>query len=78
MSKNMTIIDPSTDSVAATIQLIGWPETAISDGIGQNLFSAVGFAFLLQAATSRQVQKFRFNPSKSLQCHKKILQVGVI
>jgi len=55
MSKNMTIIDPSTDSVDATIQIIGWPETATSDGIGQNLFTAVGFAFPLQAATSRQV-----------------------
>jgi len=51
----MTIIEPSTDRVAATIQLIGWPEAATSDGIGQNLFSAVEFAFPLQAARSRQV-----------------------
>ncbi|MDN3656752.1 YncE family protein [Ferruginibacter paludis] len=35
MSKNMTVIDPSTDSVAATIQLTGWPETATSDGTGK-------------------------------------------
>ena len=35
MSKNMTVIDPSTDSVAATIQLTGWPETATSDGMGK-------------------------------------------
>jgi DNA-binding beta-propeller fold protein YncE len=33
--KNMTIIDPSTDQVAATIQLTGWPETAVSDGKGK-------------------------------------------
>ena len=35
MSKNMTVIDPSTDSVVATIQLTGWPETATSDGVGK-------------------------------------------
>ncbi|MDN3654031.1 YncE family protein [Ferruginibacter paludis] len=35
MSKNMTVIDPSTNSVAATIQLTGWPETATSDGVGK-------------------------------------------
>lgn len=34
MSKNMTVIDPITDSVVATIQLTGWPETAVSDGKG--------------------------------------------
>jgi DNA-binding beta-propeller fold protein YncE len=34
MSKNMTVIDPSADSVVATIQLSGWPETAVSDGKG--------------------------------------------
>jgi DNA-binding beta-propeller fold protein YncE len=34
MSKNMTVIDPSTDRVVATIQLTGWPETAVSDGKG--------------------------------------------
>src|SRR5579862_1404524 len=33
-SKNMTVIDPVTDSVVATIQLTGWPETAVSDGKG--------------------------------------------
>jgi DNA-binding beta-propeller fold protein YncE len=32
--KSMTIIDPSNDKVAATIQLTGWPETAVSDGKG--------------------------------------------
>jgi DNA-binding beta-propeller fold protein YncE len=32
--KNMTVIDPSTDQVTATIQLTGWPETAVSDGKG--------------------------------------------
>jgi DNA-binding beta-propeller fold protein YncE len=31
----MTVIDPSTDQVAATIQLTGWPETAVSDGKGK-------------------------------------------
>ena len=35
MSKNMTVIDPVTDKVAATIQLSGWPETATSDGAGK-------------------------------------------
>ncbi len=35
MSKNMTVIDPFTDSVVATIQLTGWPETAVSDGKGK-------------------------------------------
>ncbi len=34
MSKNMTVIDPSADTVTATIQLTGWPETAVSDGKG--------------------------------------------
>ena len=27
-SKNMTVIDPTTDQAVATIQLTGWPETA--------------------------------------------------
>ncbi len=34
MSKNMTVIDPTADTVFATIQLSGWPETAVSDGKG--------------------------------------------
>ena len=34
-SKNMTVIDPTTDHVVATIQLTGWPEAAISDGKGK-------------------------------------------
>jgi DNA-binding beta-propeller fold protein YncE len=34
-SKNMTVIDPVTDTVVATIQLTGWPETATSDGKGR-------------------------------------------
>lgn len=34
MSKNMTVIDPAADTVVATIQLTGWPETAVSDGKG--------------------------------------------
>jgi len=33
--KNMTIIDPTTDKVVATIQLTGWPEAAVSDGRGR-------------------------------------------
>jgi DNA-binding beta-propeller fold protein YncE len=33
--KSMTVIDPSTDQVTATIQLTGWPETAVSDGKGK-------------------------------------------
>jgi DNA-binding beta-propeller fold protein YncE len=33
--KSMTVIDPSTDQVVATIQLTGWPETAVSDGKGK-------------------------------------------
>ena len=32
--KSMTVIDPTTDKVVATIQLTGWPETAVSDGKG--------------------------------------------
>jgi DNA-binding beta-propeller fold protein YncE len=35
MSKNMTVIDPATDKAVATIQLTGWPETAVSDGAGK-------------------------------------------
>ena len=35
MSKNMTVIDPTDDTVFATIQLTGWPETAVSDGKGK-------------------------------------------
>ncbi|SHN23220.1 YncE family protein [Mucilaginibacter sp. OK098] len=34
-SKNMTVIDPVTDQPVATIQLSGWPETAVSDGAGK-------------------------------------------
>jgi DNA-binding beta-propeller fold protein YncE len=34
MSKNMTVIDPASDTIVATIQLSGWPETAVSDGKG--------------------------------------------
>ncbi|HXB43562.1 MAG TPA: YncE family protein [Puia sp.] len=34
MSKNMTVIDPAADTVFATIQLTGWPETAVSHGKG--------------------------------------------
>src|ERR1700733_7816489 len=33
--KNMTIIDPATDKAVATVQLTGWPETAVSDGAGK-------------------------------------------
>jgi DNA-binding beta-propeller fold protein YncE len=33
-SKNMTVIEPTDDRVVATIQLSGWPETAVSDGKG--------------------------------------------
>jgi DNA-binding beta-propeller fold protein YncE len=33
--KNMTVIDPTTDQAVATIQLTGWPETAVSDGAGR-------------------------------------------
>jgi DNA-binding beta-propeller fold protein YncE len=33
--KNMTVIDPATDQAVATIQLTGWPETAVSDGAGK-------------------------------------------
>lgn len=34
-TKNMTVIDPLTDKAIATIQLTGWPETAVSDGAGR-------------------------------------------
>ena len=34
-SKNMTVIDPANDEAVATIQLTGWPETAVSDGAGK-------------------------------------------
>jgi DNA-binding beta-propeller fold protein YncE len=34
-SKNMTMIDPETDKAIATVQLTGWPETAVSDGAGK-------------------------------------------
>jgi DNA-binding beta-propeller fold protein YncE len=34
MSKNMTVIDPVADTVFTTVQLSGWPETAVSDGKG--------------------------------------------
>jgi YVTN family beta-propeller protein len=33
--KSMTVIDASTNKVTATIQLTGWPETAVSDGKGK-------------------------------------------
>jgi DNA-binding beta-propeller fold protein YncE len=31
----MTVIDPATDQAVNTIQLTGWPETAVSDGKGK-------------------------------------------
>jgi len=34
-SKNMTVIDPTSDRVFATVSLTGWPETAASDGKGR-------------------------------------------
>ena len=57
--KNMTIIDPVTDQVVATIQLTGWPEAAVSDGAGKiyvnnaekseiNVIDAVSFKILAQ------------------------------
>jgi len=33
--KSMTVIDPATDKPIATVQLTGWPETAVSDGAGK-------------------------------------------
>jgi DNA-binding beta-propeller fold protein YncE len=33
--KNMTVIDPATDQAVNSIQLTGWPETAVSDGKGK-------------------------------------------
>jgi DNA-binding beta-propeller fold protein YncE len=33
--KSMTVIDPATDQAVNTIQLTGWPETAVSDGKGK-------------------------------------------
>ncbi len=35
MSKNMTAIDATADTVFATVQLTGWPEAAVSDGKGK-------------------------------------------
>lgn len=35
ISKNMTVIDPTFDTVFTTIQLSGRPETAVSDGKGK-------------------------------------------
>lgn len=34
-SKNLTVIDPKIDKAIASIQLTGWPETAVSDGAGK-------------------------------------------
>ena len=66
MSKNMTVIDPSTDSAVATIQLTGWPETATSDGKGKIYVnnSEKSEIDVIDATTYKIVDKWPVSPGK--------------
>jgi DNA-binding beta-propeller fold protein YncE len=64
VSKNMTVIDPTGDTVVATIQLTGWPETAVSDGKG-NIYvnnSEKGEIDVIDATTFKITHRCQTNP----------------
>ncbi|MGZ3753124.1 MAG: YncE family protein [Mucilaginibacter sp.] len=66
MSKNMTVIDPVTDEVVATIQLSGWPETATSDGAGKIYVNNAEKSEIdvIDAQTFKIVHKWPIAPAK--------------
>lgn len=65
-SKNMTVIDPATDKAVATIQLTGWPETAVSDGAGKIYVnnSEKSQINVIDAKTFKVLQKWPIVPGK--------------
>jgi DNA-binding beta-propeller fold protein YncE len=66
MSKNMTVIDPTTDKAVATIQLTGWPETAVSDGIGKIYVNNAEKSEIdvIDAATFKVINQWPLAPGK--------------
>ena len=66
MSKNMTVIDPATDKVVATIQLTGWPETAVSDGTGKIYVNNAEKSEIdvIDAKTYKIIHKWPIAPAK--------------
>lgn len=66
MSKNMTVIDPATDKVVATIQLTGWPETATSDGAGKIYVNNAEKSEIdvIDAKTYKIIHKWPIAPAK--------------
>jgi DNA-binding beta-propeller fold protein YncE len=65
--KSMTVIDPSTDQVTATIQLTGWPETAVSDGKGKFFVNnaAKSEIDVIDAKTFSILNQWPISPGKS-------------
>ena len=66
MGKNMTVIDPTADTVVATIQLTGWPETAVSDGKG-NIYvnnAEKGEVDVIDATTFKITHQWPNKPGK--------------
>jgi DNA-binding beta-propeller fold protein YncE len=65
-SKNMTVIDPAKDEAVATIQLTGWPETAVSDGAGKIYVNNAEKAEVdvIDAKTFKVIHTWRNAPAK--------------
>jgi len=65
-SKNITVIDPDSDKVTATIQLSGWPETAVSDGAGKIYVNNAEKAEVdvIDAKTFKVIHKWPNAPTK--------------
>jgi DNA-binding beta-propeller fold protein YncE len=66
-SKNMTVIDPVTDTVVATITLTGWPETAASDGVGKIYVNNAEKSEIdvIDATTFKVIHTWPIKPGKS-------------
>jgi YVTN family beta-propeller protein len=66
-SKNITVIDPATDQVAATVQLTGWPEAAVSDGAGKIYVNNAEKSEIdvIDASTFKIVNSWPIAPGKS-------------
>jgi len=63
----MTVIDPLTDTVVATISLTGWPETAASDGIGRIYVNTAekSEVNVIDARTYKVIYNWPIKPGKS-------------
>ena len=64
--KSITFIDPFTDKVVATVQLSGWPETAVSDGAGKIYVNnaAKSEIDVIDAKTYKIINMWPINPGK--------------